>query len=131
KRVAQLERERAALQAELGRELTNEEERVRRLIRGIRDVLHRFGYLYRGYPTAKADTLANVFDTNGLVICEMIDRGFLDKLNPADVAEVFSWFAYDRDFRFANTYSLPNRLVLLRRRLDDLEREILMAERQN
>ncbi|MDI3339561.1 MAG: DEAD/DEAH box helicase [Sphaerobacter sp.] len=131
KRVAQLERERAALQADLEQETASEEERIHRIIRGIRDVLHRFGYLHRGYPTAKADTLANVFDTNGLVICEMIDRGFFDKLSPADAAEVFSWFAYDRDFRFGNTYTLPNRLVLLRRRLDDLEREILAAERAN
>ncbi|MBX6342323.1 MAG: DNA helicase, partial [Thermomicrobiaceae bacterium] len=78
KRVAALERERVGVETDLGRELTNEEERIRRIIRGIRDVLHRFGYLHRGYPTAKADTLANVFDTNGLIICEMIDRGFLD-----------------------------------------------------
>jgi ATP-dependent RNA helicase HelY len=131
KRVEIMERERASIQAELGKELSSEEERIRRLIRGIRDVLHRFGYLHRGYPTAKADTLANVFDTHGLVLCEMIDRGFLDRLSPATVAEVFSWFAYDRDFRFGNSFTLPNRLVLLRRRLDDLEQEVFAAERGN
>jgi len=131
KRIAAIERDRSAIQADLGKELTNEEERVRRLIRGIRDVLHRFGYLHRGYPTAKADTLANVFDTHGLVLCEMIDRGFLDRLNPATLAEVFSWFAYDRDFRYGNGFTLSNRLVLLRRRLDDLEQEVFAAERSN
>ena len=30
------------------------------------------------------------------------------------------WFAFDRDSRFSNTYNLPNQLVLLRRRLEDL-----------
>jgi ATP-dependent RNA helicase HelY len=131
KAVADLERERGRVEADLGRELTNEEERVRRIIRGIRDVLHRFGYLHRGYPTAKADTLANVFDTNALIICEMLDRGFLDKLPAASVAEIFSWFAYDRDFRFGNSFTLPGRLVLLRRRLDELAQEVFAIERSN
>ena len=131
KRAAGLERERASIQTDLGREQTSEEERIRRLIRGIRDVLHRFGYLHRGYPTAKADTLANVFDTHGLILCEMVDRGFLDRLSAPNLAEVFSWFAYDRDFRFGNSFTMPNRLVLLRRRLDDLEQEVLSAERSN
>lgn len=131
KRMSSLERERSSIQAALGKEQTSEEERIRRLIRGIRDVLHRFGYLHRGYPTAKADTLANVFDTHGLILCEMIDRGFLDHLSAENVAEVFSWFAYDRDFRFGNSFNLPNRLVLLRRRLDDLEQEVLSTERSN
>ncbi|HET9015166.1 MAG TPA: DEAD/DEAH box helicase [Thermomicrobiaceae bacterium] len=131
KLAASLERDRAGVETDLGKELTNEEERVRRIIRGIRDVLHRFNYLYRGYPTAKADTLANVFDTDGLIICEMIDRGFLDRLSPSDVAEAFSWFAYDRDFRLGNRFTLPKELVLLRRRLDDLEQEVLAAERGN
>jgi ATP-dependent RNA helicase HelY len=131
KSVADLERERGRMETDLGKELTNEEERVRRIIRGIRDVLHRFGYLHRGYPTAKADTLANVFDTNGLILCEIIDRGFLDKLSAPDAAEVFSWFAYDRDFRFGNSFTLPNRLVLLRRRLDELTHEVCGIERSN
>jgi len=131
KQMASLERERAEIQTELGREQTSEEERIRRLIRGIRDVLHRFGYLHRGYPTAKADTLANVFDTHGLILCEMIDRGFFDRLSAPNLAEVFSWFAYDRDFRFGNSFTLPNRLVLLRRRLDDLEQEVFSGERSN
>ncbi len=131
KLLSTMERERSAIQTDLGREQTSEEERIRRLIRGIRDVLHRFGYLHRGYPTAKADTLANVFDTHGLVLCEMIDRGFLDRLSAPNLAEVFSWFAYDRDFRFGNSFTLSSRLVLLRRRLDDLEQEVFSAERSN
>jgi ATP-dependent RNA helicase HelY len=131
KLVSSLHRERSRIEAQLERERQDEDERIRGLIRGIRDVLHRFDYLHRGYPTAKSDTLANVFDTNGLILCEMIDRGFLDRLPPSEIAEVFSWYAYDRDFRFNNTYSLPKRLILMRRRLDELEREVLGAERAN
>jgi ATP-dependent RNA helicase HelY len=131
KRLAQLQRERARLDSRLASERTEEEERIDRIIRGMRDVLHRFDYLHRGQPTSKADTLANVFDTNSLIICEMLDRGMLDRLSPADVAEVFSWYAYDRDFRFTNKFTLPKRLILLRRRLEELEREVLGTERRN
>ena len=131
RRVDALARERSRAEAELKAEHEAETERVRGIIAGIRNVLHRFNYLYRGYPTAKADLLADVFDSNGLVVCEMVDRGMVDKLEPADAAEVFSWFAYDRDSRFTNDYSLPNHLVLLRRRLEDMEQQILATERQN
>jgi ATP-dependent RNA helicase HelY len=131
KAIAVLEQERAALEVDLGRELTSEEERIRGIIRGIRTVLHRFDYLHRGYPTAKADTLADVFDTNGLIICEMLDRGILQDLLAADVAEAFSWFAYDRDFRFTNRYTLPIHLIHLKQRLQDIEQQVLAAERRN
>ncbi len=126
-----LEKERDRSEQSLKAELDSEAERIRSLIRGIRDVLHRFGYLHRGYPTAKTDLLADVFDNNGLIICEMIDRGLLDKLSGAELAEVFSWYAYDRDSRLRNNYTLPKHLVLLRRRLEDLEKHIVGAERSN
>jgi ATP-dependent RNA helicase HelY len=131
KRVAALERERGRVEQQLRDEMQAEEDRIRGIIGGIRNVLHRFNYLHRGYPTTKADLLADVFDTNGLVICEMIDRGMVDNLKPADLAEVFSWFAFDRDSRFSNTYNLPNPLVLLRRRLEDMEHQVLATERGN
>ncbi|HUG13789.1 MAG TPA: DEAD/DEAH box helicase [Thermomicrobiales bacterium] len=129
--VNAMERERGYVENQLQEEMNAEAERIRGIINGIRNVLHRFNYLHRGYPTAKADLLADVFDTNGLVICEMLDRGMLDSLSAPDMAEVFSWFAFDRDSRFQNTYSLPNRLVLLRRRLEDMEQQILASERSN
>lgn len=129
--ILALEKERDRVELGLKQELESEDERIRGLIQGIRNVLHRFEYLHRGYPTAKADLLADVFDTNGLIICEMIDRGMLDGLPPGDVAEVFSWYAFDRDARLRNTYSLPKRLVLLRRRLEDLEAHVVASERAN
>ncbi len=131
-RVAEsLEQERAHVERNLTEEITGEKERIRGIIRGISNVLHRFDYLHRGYPTAKTDLLADIFDRNGLVICEMIDRGLIDALSPADVAEVFSWYAFDRDSRLRNTFNLPNHLVLLRRRLEDLEQRVVASERSN
>jgi ATP-dependent RNA helicase HelY len=88
------------------------------------------GYLERGNLTAKADMLANVYDTNGLVICEAIDRGWLDGLEPDDVAEVCSWFSFDRDSKFGNHFLLPDGLLRLRRELEELQYEVFVQERR-
>lgn len=130
-RLERLEKERRALEEILAREVDAEDARIRGVIRGIREVLHRFGYLHRGYPSAKADILADIFDNDGLILSELIDRRILDRLPPEDLAEVFSWFSFDRDFRYANHYTLPERLVLIRRRLEDLEHAVLGEERDN
>ncbi|MDQ3514069.1 MAG: DEAD/DEAH box helicase [Chloroflexota bacterium] len=127
--VDELARERSALEDLLARESDAEETRIRGVIGAIRDVLHRFGYLHRGYPTAKADMLADVFDNDGLILCELVDRGWIDHLGGADLAEVFSWYSFDRDYRYDNRFVLPDRLVALRRRLEDLERDVLGEER--
>jgi ATP-dependent RNA helicase HelY len=127
--VDRLDKERRSLEEALGREIDLEEERLRNVIRGIRNVLHRFGYLHRGYPSEKADMLAEVFDNDGLILCEMIDRGILDSLPPEDLAEAFSWFSFDREFRYGNRFILPDRLVLARRRIEDVEHAVLSEER--
>jgi ATP-dependent RNA helicase HelY len=127
--VDRLDKERRALEEELGREIDLEEERLRNVIRGIRNVMHRFGYLHRGYPTEKADMLAEVFDNDGLILCELVDRGILDNLPPEDLAELFSWFSFDREFRYGNRFVLPDRLVLARRRIEDVEHAVLSEER--
>ncbi len=124
-----LERERKGLVEALGREIDAEEERIRGVIRGIRNVLHRFGYLHRGIPTAKADMLAEVFDNDGLILCELVDRGMLGPLPPEELAELFSWFSFDREFRYGNRFVMPDRLFDLRRRLADLEHAVLGEER--
>lgn len=129
--VDALVKERTALEDLLASETDAEEIRIRGMIRGIRDVLHRFGYLHRGYPTNKADMLADVFDNDGLILCELLDRGAFDALEPEELAEVFSWFSFDRDFRYDNRFDLSNQLVLFRRRLEDLERDVLQEERDH
>ena len=131
RRALDLEKERSLLEGVLERETDAEEARIRGVIRGIREVLSRFGYLYRGYPTEKADMLASVFDNDALILCELVDRGVLDGLSPEDLAEVFSWFSFDRDFRYSNQFTLSRELIRLRRRLDDTERAVLGEERDN
>ena len=130
-RIERLDKERRALEEILTRESDAEEERIRGVIWGIREVLHHFGYFRRGFATPKADMLAGMFDNDGLIICELIDRGLLDRMEPEDLAEIFSWFSFDRDFRYTNHYTLPDHLVLLKRRLEDLEHAVLSQERDN
>jgi ATP-dependent RNA helicase HelY len=126
-----LERERAQLMEALERQTLAEEMRIRNVIRGIRDVLHRFSYMRQGYPTPKADMLADIFDNDGLILCELIDRGLLDPLSPDELADVFSWYSFDREYRYPNHFLLPPRLVHLRDKLEDLERDIIGEERDH
>lgn len=130
-RIDRLEQERALLESILEREQDAEDARIRGVIRGIREVMDRFGYMHRGYPTAKADMLASVFDNDGLILCELVDRGLLNALAPSDLAEVFSWFSFDRDFRYGNRLTLPNHLLALRKRIEDIEHTILGEERDH
>ena len=73
--------------------------------------------------------LAEIFDNDGLILCEIVDRGVLDNLSPDELAEAFSWFSFDREFRYGNRYVLPDRLVLARRRIEDVEHAVLGEER--
>lgn len=130
RQAARLLQERAEAEAELEHRVRQEELRAQSVLKGIVSVLHNFGYLHSGHPTSKAEQLANVFDTNGLIICEMISGGYLERLNPPDLAEVFSWFAYDRDRQFSNRHILPAHLVDLRQQLGELESKVLRAERK-
>jgi ATP-dependent RNA helicase HelY len=109
-----------------------EENRLQTTLKGIVNVLRKFGFLDKsGYITQKAGYLRDVFDNNGVVIIEMIVRGWLDALEPPDLAEVFSWFAYDREVEFINRFLLPRHLTDLRNKLDEVEREVFAEERRN
>ena len=111
---------------------TYEDTRLQTQLDGLIGVLAQFYYLDRaGEKTAKAERLIDIFDTNALLICETVEGGYLEGMPPADVAEAFSWFAYDRDIEFRNRNLLPGNLVQLRRRLDDLQRTIFGAERRH
>jgi ATP-dependent RNA helicase HelY len=129
--IERLDRERTGLDEMLIRETEAEEQRVQSVIWGIKEVLHRFGYLRRGFATEKADMLAGVFDNDGLILCELIDRGMLDSLAPEDLGELFSWYSFDRDFRYGNHFTLSPELSRLRRRIEEIERAVTAEEREH
>jgi ATP-dependent RNA helicase HelY len=107
-----------------------EETRLQTTLKGLTSVLVQFAYLRKGELTYKARKLADIFDTNALMVTEMVEGGYLDGLKPQDLAEVFSWFAYDRDIDFLNRLLLPRYLLNLRRDLDSLQNAIFAAERR-
>lgn len=120
--------ERAELLETIDRLADVRRNRTRQVLRSIQRVLERFGYLRSGHVSAKGGTLRDVFDPNGLIICEALDRGLLDACQPEELAEVLSWFAYDRDVSFPNRHGLPRRVQDLRQRLEEVEAEVLRAE---
>jgi ATP-dependent RNA helicase HelY len=128
-REAERTREAAAeVRATIGRLTDLQRNRTRQTLRSIQRVLEGFGYLKRGHVTAKGGALRDVFDPNGLIICEALDRGLFNACNPAELAEVLSWFAYDREQGFPNRHGLHRRLLDLRARLEVVEAEVLRAE---
>ncbi|MEO5952084.1 MAG: DEAD/DEAH box helicase [Chloroflexia bacterium] len=107
-----------------------EETRLQNTLKGLINVLVQFSYIRKGELTYKAHKLADIFDSNSLMITEMVEGNYLEELQPEDLAEVFSWFAYDRDVDFLNRLLLPRFIVNLRRELDNLQNAIFQAERR-
>ncbi|HST04373.1 MAG TPA: helicase-related protein, partial [Chloroflexia bacterium] len=127
---ARLMLDRDAAEKRLDEKRAYEETRLQMTLRGLVNVLVRFSYIRKGDLTYKAKKLADIFDSNALMIVEMIEGNYLEGLQPEDLAEVFSWFAYDRDVDFPNRLLLPRYIVSLRRELDDLQNAIFQAERR-
>ncbi len=101
---------------------------VRTTLERMVRVLEALNYMEKGRLTQKAAMLANIFHPNGLVIVELIWGEHLDKLAPAEIAEVASWFAYDRDLVFNNRIALPNHLWRLRSRVAEIENYVVRTE---
>lgn len=127
---ARLLLDRDAAEKKLAERRKYEETRLQNTLRGLSNVLVQFAYMRKGELTPKAQKLADIFDTNAVMINEMVEGNYLEGLKPEDVAEVFSWFAYDRDIDFVNRLLLPRYLLNLRRDLDSLQTAIFAAERR-
>ena len=147
-RQFQLERQLRVLEEELA-EVTDNSPQTRRarcllqeidrlplrqnqaMLRSAIRTLRQFGYVQAHYVTDKGMMLADIFDPNGLVIVEALYNGYFDRLESLELAEVLSWFAFDRDTYFFNRLSLPAHLRQLRRHLDRLQQQVIAAEERN
>lgn len=127
---ARLLLDRDAAEKKLAERCKYEETRLQSILKGLSNVLVQFAYMRKGELTPKARKLADIFDTNAVMINEMVEGNYLEGLKPEDVAEVFSWFAYDRDIDFVNRLLLPRYLLHLRSDLDSLQNAIFAAERR-
>ncbi|MFN8632728.1 MAG: DEAD/DEAH box helicase [Chloroflexota bacterium] len=101
----------------------------RAMVGGLGKVLERFSYLAAERPTYKASLLRSIFDTNALTMAELISRRMLEGLEPSEIAEVCSWFSFDRE---APMRSLPltSRLRRLHEEVLGLQTRILDEERK-
>jgi len=102
---------------------------ARAMVSGLGQVLERFGYLSAERPTYKASLLRSIFDTNALTLAEMVTRRMLEGLDPAEIAEVCSWFSFDREAPL-RTLPLTNRLRRLHEEVLGLQTTVLDEERR-
>jgi ATP-dependent RNA helicase HelY len=80
----------------------------------VRSVLTRLGYVTKRGLAPKAAGLRELVAPSGIVLSELYVRGAFDGIDPAELAELISWFACDADRRRHNTFRLPARLARLR-----------------
>ena len=87
----------ASIDRDLAAARKDASKRAHRILRSLRSVLESFGYMAEGQPTAKAETIKHLFDSNSLTISELLDWGVIADASPFEIAEVASWFAFDRE----------------------------------
>jgi ATP-dependent RNA helicase HelY len=79
---ARLLLDRDAAERRLNERRRFEETRLQNTLKGLTSVLVQFAYLRKGVLTPKAQKLADIFDTNALMICEMVEGNYLEGLKP-------------------------------------------------
>jgi ATP-dependent RNA helicase HelY len=98
-------------------------------LEGTIAVLRALGYIERDDDLGvKGRLLRAIFHPAGMVLTELIINGGLDELNPAELAEVVSWFTFDDDRPLRNFNQLSQRLLQVRRDLFDARRSVVELE---
>jgi len=112
-------------------EAAREESRRRaeRTMRSLRSVLESFGYMAAGRPTAKARALRRLFDSNSLIISELLDWGVLGDASAVELAEAASWFAFDREGS-GRALAITERLARMRVAAEAVAKRVLEVERR-
>ena len=129
KKVRTLAAALAAVDRDLDRARSEAGSGGRRMIRALRTMLERYGYLRQGKPQPKLERLAQIFDTNALTLSEIVEQGFLVGLKVAELGEVAAWFAHDRDMN-DRPPPPPAQLARLRERIFGLHMEVLTVEQR-
>lgn len=129
RRRRELEGDRLAIEQAISEAEAERLRHARDTVRSLRRVLERFGYLARGRRTGKAELLASIFDTNALTITEVLTTGLLDDCAPEELAEILSWFTFDRD-NVVRIQPLTARLKRIRRDALSIQADVLKAEQQ-
>ena len=93
-------------------------------------VLRMLGYIDEDDELSiRGRMLRAIFHPAGVVLTELLLSGALDDLSPPEMAEVVSWFTYDSSDRtLHNVYTLPQRLLEVRRQVYQTERLVQAIE---
>lgn len=81
----------------------------------VRAVLWTLRYVDEKGLTERARGLREIVAASGIVLSEIYHQGTFDRLAPAELAEVMSWFACDVERRKENKFWLPKHLQRIRR----------------
>ncbi len=80
--------------------------------------------------TIKGRLLRALFHPAGMVLTELLVNGSLDGLTAAELAEGVSWFTFDDDRSLRNTDYLSQRLIQLRREVQNARQRVASREYQ-
>ena len=132
-----MERERRSLEGliastehELEQARADSRRRAHRTLASMTSVLRALGYLDGRTPTPKARMVEQIFDSNALVIAELLDSGVLSDASPAEVAETASWFAFDRQGS-CRPLSTTERLARIRAAAEGFANRVQDVERRH
>jgi ATP-dependent RNA helicase HelY len=102
---------------------------ARALVDGLGKILELYGYLSTDRPARKAALLRHIFDTNALTLAELLASRTLEGLRAEELAELVSWFAYDREDRL-RWLPLPRRMQRLQATVLALNADVMSEERR-
>jgi superfamily II RNA helicase len=92
-------------------------------------VLRTLGYIGTDDQlTLKGELLRRLPHQAGIMLVDLLLHGTLDSLSAIELAEVFSWLAFESDRRLNNQHVLSTRLAGVREKLWRIEERVLAVE---
>jgi hypothetical protein len=78
--------------------------------------------------SVKGRLLRALFHPAGMILTELLVNGALDGLTAGELAEAASWFTFDDDRSLRNTNYLSQRLIQLRREIQNARKRVVTIE---
>jgi superfamily II RNA helicase len=98
-------------------------------LNGTITTLRRLAFIGRNDElTVKGRLLRSIFHPAGIVLADLLAHGALENLNPAELAEVISWFTFDDDRPLRNREAESQRMLEVRREIYAAFRRVLEVE---
>ncbi|GLV59287.1 hypothetical protein KDH_61140 [Dictyobacter sp. S3.2.2.5] len=101
-------------------------------LRGTIQILRAFKFIddETDTLTLKGHLLRHIYHPAGLTLIELITSGALQNCSPLELAEICSWFTFEKDRRFGNRFELGSHLKNIHLQLWDIEDEVHASEQE-